>query len=95
MYISEHIIITKPKTVRGANLRHQGRWIHKAVARAVWDYRNRTMREKGVDIFNVREREDCIELAIQGELDAMEVKNAWLRREDRKKFRKKKQDGDD
>ena len=56
--------------------------------RAVWDLRKRLMDEQGVDILNVREREGCIEIAIQGELDAMDARPAWLRREDRKKFRK-------
>ncbi len=88
MYLDEHILIQKPPTVQNKNLRFQGRWIHKAVLKAVWELRRRVMDEEGVDIFNVRERDGYIELAIRGELDAMDVKPSWLRREDRKKFRK-------
>ena len=72
MRLDERIVIRIPPSVRDATPRKRSTWIRHAILRGIWDVRNKYLVE-GVDIFNVFTMTDCVEVNLNGEVEAMPI----------------------
>lgn len=73
MKIDERIVIQMPPSMKKKNLRGRRYWTRRAAMRAAWAARNKILKETGRDIFNVFLMDDCAEITIKGDFDAMEA----------------------
>lgn len=73
MQIDERMVLHMPKSAMKKSPRGRKTWLRKAAMRAAWEVRNKVLAETGKDIFNVFLMDDCAEITIKGDLDAMDA----------------------
>ena len=69
MHIDERIVMQMGPSVAKSNARSKTAWAKRAARKALWEIRNKILREKGLDIFNVFVYSDRVEVTLCGELD--------------------------
>ena len=72
MWIDEHMMRTMPRTVAESNGHRKTAWLKRAARMAIWEIREKVMKERGEDIFNIIVTENSVEVTVQGEIDTMD-----------------------
>lgn len=72
MKLNERIVIPNPKTYYTfMSPRGRAAWKRRAVRNAVYELRNRILRETGEDIFQVFYMSDCIEVNVVCDIETL------------------------
>ena len=88
MWIDERIVKKMPRTIKESTKHRQVGWLKRAARMALWEIREKLLKEHGEDIFNVFVYEDRVEVGIRGEVDTLErdmdgKKPYWGKRRER------------
>jgi hypothetical protein len=88
MWIDERITKTMPGSIASASGHRRTAWLKRAARMAIWEIREKVMRETGEDIFNVIVTADRVEVTVRGEIDttnrdAGDKKPYWAERRER------------
>ena len=88
MWIDEHMRRTMPRTVAESNGHRKTAWLKRAARMAIWEIREKVMKERGEDIFNIIVTENSVDVTVRGEIDTMErdagdKKPYWAERRER------------
>lgn len=72
MQIDERVVRKMPRSVQNASGHRRTSWKKRQAMQAVWEIRERVLRETGEDIFNVFVYPDRVEVNVRGEMDTVE-----------------------
>ena len=77
-----------PRTVAESNGHRKTAWLKRSARMAIWEIREKVMKERGEDIFNIIVTENSVEVTVQGEIDTIDrndgdEKPYWAKRREK------------